>query len=62
MSDWTYVGQIQEFKAVAEDVLQAWDSGVGLREAMAKLRHLLMAEKRYSWTEDYYDMFDKGEK
>lgn len=55
MTDWTYVGECQEIKRAAEAVIRALDSGVGLPEATAHLRRLLLLEKRYSWTDDYYD-------
>lgn len=63
MPDWTYVGECAALKEAATEVIRAWDSGVKLGEAVTRLRELLMIERRYSWTEDYYDIdYNKGEK
>lgn len=56
MTDWTYVGECAALKEAATAVIRALDSGVGLPEAVARLRELLMIEKRYSWTDDFYDL------
>lgn len=56
MTQWTYVGECAAIKEAAAAVIRALDSGVGLPEAVARLRELLMIEKRYSWTDDFYDL------
>ena len=64
MTKWTYVGEIAALRKAAEDVIWAWDvqkTTEDVKQAMDKLRQVLQAERRYSWTADYYDI-DWGNK
>lgn len=63
MTTWTYVGEAEQLRRAAEDVIWAWDvqkTTEDVKQAMDKLRQVLQAERRYSWTDDYYDT--KGDK
>lgn len=63
MKTWTYVGEAFRLRRAAEDVLWAWDvlrDSEAVSDAITTLRQAVQAEKRYAWTDDYYDT--KGDK
>lgn len=64
MDKWTYVGEIAALRKAAEDVIWAWDvqkTSEDVKAAVDALRKALHADRRYSWTADYYDI-DWGNK
>lgn len=58
-----YVSGATLLRRAAEDVVWAWDvqqAPDDIKRAIDALRQAVQAEKRMSWTDDYYDT--KGEK
>ena len=62
---WSYVGENADLRRAAEDVLRCWDEMADIKTwgmVIANLRAVVQGERRMSWTADYDEGYDKGEK